>query len=133
QAGRVEAALNGVLINMDAIDNSGGVDASDHEVNIKILIDTMLAEGLVSESDRTALLLSMTHEVADLVLTTNTAQNAELRLEEGLEEDWAPTYISHTAWLEEQEGLKREQEAIPAETEIRKRIREGKGFATPER
>ena len=38
---------------MDAIDNSGGVDASDHEVNIKILIDTMLAEGLVSESDRT--------------------------------------------------------------------------------
>ncbi|HIW47542.1 MAG TPA: NAD-glutamate dehydrogenase [Candidatus Yaniella excrementigallinarum] len=132
QAGRVEAALNGVLINMDAIDNSGGVDASDHEVNIKILIDTMLAEGLVSESDRTDLLLSMTHEVADLVLTTNTAQNAVLRLEEGLEEDWAPTYIRHTAWLEEHAGLNREQEAIPAETEIRDRMREGKGFVTPE-
>src|SRR5699024_11522827 len=93
QAGRVEAALNGVLINMDAIDNSGGVDASDHEVNIKILIDTMLAEGLVSESDRTDLLLSMTYEVADLVLTSNTAQNAAMRLVEGQPEYWQPQYV----------------------------------------
>src|SRR5699024_3571755 len=51
---------------------------------------------------------------------------------EGLEEDWAPTYIRHTAWLEEHAGLNREQEAIPAETEIRDRMREGKGFVTPE-
>src|SRR5699024_1281600 len=60
QAGRVEAARNGDLLNMDAIDNSGGVDASDHEVNIKILIDTMLAEGVIAEDERTDLLLSMT-------------------------------------------------------------------------
>lgn len=132
QAGRVEAARNGVLINMDAIDNSGGVDASDHEVNIKILIDTMLAEGVINQDERSDLLLSMTDEVAELVLATNVAQNALLRLEEGLEDDWTPTLIRHTAWLEEHAGLNREQEAIPSEEELRKRLNDGEGFVTPE-
>jgi glutamate dehydrogenase len=132
QAGRVEAALNGVRINMDAIDNSGGVDASDHEVNIKILIDTMLAQGRIEPEERTDLLLSMTDEVADLVLSTNVAQNALLRLEEGLDEDWTPTLIRHAAWLEEHAGLDREQEDIPTEEEVRDRMRDGEGFVTPE-
>lgn len=132
QAGRVEAALNGVLINMDAIDNSGGVDASDHEVNIKILIDTMLEEDLIAPEERTELLLSMTDEVAELVLKTNVSQNALLRLEEGLDAEWTPTLIRHTAWLEEHAGLDREQEAIPSEEELRQRMEQGKGFVTPE-
>jgi glutamate dehydrogenase len=132
QAGRVEAALKGVRINMDAIDNSGGVDASDHEVNIKILIDTMLAHGLIQPEERTDLLLSMTDEVADLVLATNVHQNALLRLEEGLDDDWTPTLIRHTAWLEEHAGLDREQESLPSEEEVRQRMRENKGFVTPE-
>ena len=132
QPGRVEAARNGVRINMDAIDNSGGVDASDHEVNIKILIDTMLAHDLIRPEERTDLLLSMTDEVAELVLATNVAQNALLRLEEGLDEDWTPTLIRHTAWLEEHAGLDREQEAIPTENELRDRMRNGEGFVTPE-
>lgn len=132
QAGRVEAARNGVLINMDAIDNSGGVDASDHEVNIKILIDTMLAEQVIRPEERTDLLLSMTNEVADLVLSTNVAQNALLRLEEGLDEDWTPTLIRHTTWLEEHAGLDREQEALPSEDEIQERLQNGEGFVTPE-
>ncbi|GAA4474249.1 NAD-glutamate dehydrogenase [Enteractinococcus fodinae] len=132
QAGRVEAALHGVRLNMDAIDNSGGVDASDHEVNIKILIDTMLAQNLISPEERTDLLLSMTDEVADLVLTTNVNQNALLRLEEGLDEDWTPTLIRHTAWLEEHAGLDREQESLPSEEEVRQRMRDGRGFVTPE-
>lgn len=132
QAGRVEAARNGVLLNMDAIDNSGGVDASDHEVNIKILIDTMLAEGVIAEDERTDLLLSMTDEVAELVLATNVSQNALLRLEEGLDEDWTPTLVRHTAWLEEHAGLDRAQEAIPSDEELRERLRNGEGFATPE-
>ncbi|NWN89712.1 MAG: NAD-glutamate dehydrogenase [Micrococcaceae bacterium] len=132
QSGRIEAARNGVLLNMDAIDNSGGVDASDNEVNIKILIDTMLAEGVIEPEERTDLLLSMTDEVAELVLSTNVAQNALLRLEEGLEDDWTPTLIRHTAWLEEHAGLDRAQESIPTEEEIRERIRHGEGFVTPE-
>ena len=132
QAGRVEAALNGVLINMDAIDNSGGVDASDHEVNIKILIDTMLEENLIAPEERTQLLLSMTDEVAELVLKTNVSQNALLRLEEGLDAEWTPTLIRHTAWLEEHAGLDREQEALPSEEELRQRMEHGKGFVTPE-
>lgn len=132
QAGRVEAARNGVLLNMDAIDNSGGVDASDHEVNIKILIDTMLSEGVISQDERTDLMLSMTDEVADLVLATNVAQNSLLRLEEGLDEDWTPTLIRHTAWLEEHAGLDREQEAIPTDDVLRERLRNDQGFVTPE-
>lgn len=132
QAGRVEAALHGVRLNMDAIDNSGGVDASDHEVNIKILIDAMLAQNLIAPEERTELLLSMTDEVADLVLATNVNQNALLRLEEGLDEDWTPTLIRHTAWLEEHAGLDREQESLPSEEEVRQRMRDGRGFVTPE-
>ena len=132
QAGRVEAARNGVRINMDAIDNSGGVDASDHEVNIKILIDTMLAQGVIEPDERTDLLLSMTDEVAELVLTTNVRQNALLRLEEGLEDDWTPTLVRHTAWLEQHAGLDRAQESLPTEDEMRSRMREDQGFVTPE-
>lgn len=132
QAGRVEAARNGVRINMDAIDNSGGVDASDHEVNIKILIDTMLAHDLIRPEERTDLLLSMTDEVAELVLETNIAQNALLRLEECLDGDWTPTLARHTAWLEEHAGLDREQEALPTEDELNQRMRNGEGFVTPE-
>ena len=132
QAGRVEAALGGVLINMDAIDNSGGVDASDHEVNIKILIDTMLEEEVIAPEERTELLLSMTDEVAELVLETNVAQNALLRLEEGLDAEWTPTLIRHTAWLEEHAGLDREQEAIPSEDDLRERMARDQGFVTPE-
>ncbi len=132
QLGRVEAALNGVRINMDAIDNSGGVDASDHEVNIKILIDTMLEEELISPEERTDLLLSMTEEVAELVLATNVSQNALLRLEEGLDAEWTPTLIRHAAWLEEHAALDREQEAIPSEAELRERMEQGQGYVAPE-
>jgi len=74
----------------------------------------------------------MTDEVADLVLSTNVAQNALLRLEEGLDEDWTPTLIRHAAWLEEHAGLDREQENIPTEDEVRERMRDGEGFVTPE-
>lgn len=132
QAGRVEAARHGVHLNMDAIDNSGGVDASDHEVNIKILIDTMLAQGLIQPEERTDLLLSMTDEVAKLVLTTNVAQNRLLRLEEGLDAEWTPTMIRHTAWLEEHAGLDRAQESIPTEAELYERMESGQGLVTPE-
>ncbi len=78
ERGRVQADLCGVRINTDALDNSAGVDCSDHEVNIKILLDTQIGAGALAAEERTALLGSMTDEVAALVLGDNIAQNAEL-------------------------------------------------------
>ena len=74
QRARVEFALGGGRIFMDAIDNSAGVDCSDHEVNIKILLDSIVAEGDLTEQQRNALLEEMTEEVAALVLRDNYEQ-----------------------------------------------------------
>ncbi|MGH9260516.1 MAG: NAD-glutamate dehydrogenase domain-containing protein, partial [Acidimicrobiales bacterium] len=68
QRGRIEAALHGVLLNTDAIDNSAGVDCSDHEVNIKIFVDRMVSAGKIDADERAPFLHSMTDEVARLVL-----------------------------------------------------------------
>src|SRR5690606_41501362 len=68
QLGRIEAALNGVLINTDFIDNSAGVDTSDHEVNIKILLTGQVKAGKLKLPERNKPLASMTDEVAVLVL-----------------------------------------------------------------
>ena len=73
--GRVEFDLAGGRINTDALDNSAGVDCSDHEVNIKILVDSLVTAGKVGEDERTSLLESMTDEVAHLVLADNAEQN----------------------------------------------------------
>ena len=78
QRGRVEYALNGGLIYTDAIDNSAGVDCSDHEVNIKILLDGVVAAGELTTKQRNELLVSMTDEVAGLVLANNKAQTLAL-------------------------------------------------------
>lgn len=73
--GRVEFDLCGGRINTDAMDNSAGVDCSDHEVNIKILVDSLVTAGKVSVAERSDLLASMTDEVSRLVLTDNIDQN----------------------------------------------------------
>ncbi|HET7932368.1 MAG TPA: NAD-glutamate dehydrogenase, partial [Rhodanobacteraceae bacterium] len=80
QKGRIEAALNGVLLNTDFIDNSAGVDTSDHEVNIKILLNDAVQRGEMDIEARNKLLHSMTDEVAGLVLRDNYRQNAALGL-----------------------------------------------------
>jgi glutamate dehydrogenase len=77
-AGRIEAALNGGRINTDAIDNSAGVDTSDHEVNIKILLGPGRARGDLTDKQRNELLASMTDEVASQVLRDNYEQNVLL-------------------------------------------------------
>ena len=75
QAGRIEAARCGVQLNTDAIDNSAGVDCSDHEVNIKILLDTVVADGDLTVKQRNELLGAMTDDVSDHVLLDNYLQN----------------------------------------------------------
>jgi len=74
QLGRVEFCLAGGRCNTDFIDNAGGVDCSDHEVNIKILLDTVVARGELTPQDRNALLVEMTDSVSELVLTNNYRQ-----------------------------------------------------------
>ncbi|HEY2977733.1 MAG TPA: NAD-glutamate dehydrogenase domain-containing protein, partial [Burkholderiaceae bacterium] len=78
QRGRIEAALNGVSLNTDAIDNSAGVDTSDHEVNIKILLGLAVAEGEITEKQRNTVLAQMTDDVAALVLRDNYFQTQAL-------------------------------------------------------
>jgi glutamate dehydrogenase len=81
QAGRVEFALLGGRINTDAIDNSAGVDCSDHEVNIKILLDDLVARRNLTRRRRDALLREMTDEVADLVLRDNYLQTQAISVD----------------------------------------------------
>ena len=78
QLGRIEAALNGIKLYTDAIDNSAGVDTSDHEVNIKILLSLPIADGELTEKQRNAQLVSMTDDVAALVLRDNYFQGQSL-------------------------------------------------------
>lgn len=78
QLGRIEYAQTGGRINTDFIDNSAGVDTSDHEVNIKILLSDQVASGRLGREERDALLASMTDEVAQLVLAHNLDQNLAL-------------------------------------------------------
>src|SRR5690625_7146403 len=74
QMGRVEYCLNGGACNTDFIDNSGGVDCSDHEVNAKILLNKVMADGALNQAQRDRLLKSMTEDVAHLVLRNNYQQ-----------------------------------------------------------
>ncbi|MGY2062782.1 NAD-glutamate dehydrogenase domain-containing protein, partial [Nocardia gipuzkoensis] len=73
--GRIEFCRFGGKCNTDALDNSAGVDCSDHEVNIKVLLDGVVSAGELAEADRNPLLASMTDEVADMVLFDNVSQN----------------------------------------------------------
>ncbi len=82
QKGRIEAAQHGVLLNTDFIDNSAGVDTSDHEVNIKILLNDAVQRGELTEDARNKQLAAMTDEVGELVLWDNYRQNQAITLME---------------------------------------------------
>ncbi|HET6731307.1 NAD-glutamate dehydrogenase [Mycobacterium sp.] len=130
--GRIEFDLAGGRINTDALDNSAGVDCSDHEVNIKILIDSLVTAGKVSPDDRTELLLSMTDEVGRLVLRDNEDQNDLM----GTSRANAASLLSvHARMIKDfvkEHGLNRELEALPSEKEIRRRTEAGLGLTSPE-
>ncbi len=132
QLGRVEYALNGGLIYTDAIDNSAGVDCSDHEVNIKILLGQVVASGDMTLKQRNELLEEMTDEVAELVLANNRAQTLALMIarQQGL-----PMVNVHARYLDqlETEGwLDRALEFLPTDKQIAERQLMGSGLRTPE-
>lgn len=132
QHGRVEAALHGVILNTDAIDNSAGVDCSDHEVNIKIFVDRMVAAGKLDPAERTGFLMSMTDEIGQLVLEDNIEQNILLLNDRTHVVDWSPSYERFMDWLEEHGDLDRELEALPSNAVLQERLASGQGLTSPE-
>ena len=132
QRGRIEAALQGVILNTDAIDNSAGVDCSDHEVNIKIFVDRMVAAGKLNASERAEFLASMTEEVGRLVLEDNIDQNILLLNDRIRVAEWSPSYERLMDWMEKSGYLKRKLEALPTTQTIRERLEQGQGLTSPE-
>ncbi|GAA3319644.1 NAD-glutamate dehydrogenase [Arthrobacter ramosus] len=132
QRGRIEAALAGILVNTDAIDNSAGVDCSDHEVNIKIFLDRMIAAGKMSPDERTKFLHSLQDEVGRLVLKTNVDQNVLLLNDKQLVLEWSPSFERTMDWLESATDLDRQLECLPTTEEIHARVGTGVGLTSPE-
>jgi len=130
--GRVEFDLSGGRINTDAMDNSAGVDCSDHEVNIKILIDSLVTAGKVKPEERTPLLESMTDEVAQLVLADNVDQNDLMGTSRANAPSLLPVHADQIKHLVAERGLNRELEALPSEKEIHRRSEAGMGLTSPE-
>jgi glutamate dehydrogenase len=138
QRGRIEAALAGnggagVSLYTDAIDNSAGVDTSDHEVNIKILLGLAIADGEMTDKQRNALLAQMTDEVAALVLRDNTFQTQCLSITHRLGPRLLEQEARFMRFLEKQGRLNRALECLPTDDEIAERKAAGGRLTTPER
>jgi len=132
QRGRIEYSLQGGLCNTDFIDNSAGVDCSDHEVNIKILLNDVVVAGDMTEKQRNQLLASLIDPVAELVLKNNFRQaqaltiaqsDAPLRIQEHQE-------LIHL--LESQKLLDRRLENLPSDEDVAERRIHGQGMSRPE-
>jgi glutamate dehydrogenase len=134
QAGRIEFALSGGRIFTDAIDNSAGVDCSDHEVNAKMWLDVEMNAGQLSEADRNRILNDMTLDIERLVLRDNTLQTQLLVRELQAQTDAGVQdgYAALIASLEEEGALSRELEQLPSVAELARRKADGRGLTTPE-
>ena len=133
QLGRVEYSLHGGRINTDAIDNSAGVDTSDHEVNIKILLGLPIADGELTEKQRNSLLSTMTDEVAALVLRDNRFQTQSLSVNGRIAPQALDAHQRFIQFLEKIGRLNRALEFLPGDDEIAERRAKGVGFTSPER
>ena len=132
QLGRVEAAQHGVLLNTDFIDNSAGVDTSDHEVNIKILLNGVVQAKKLTMEARNKLLAEMTDEVAGLVLWDNYRQNQALSLMERMSVSRLGSKQHFIQTLESQGLLDRQIEFLPSDAELAERKARGQGLTRPE-
>ncbi|MFD8870748.1 NAD-glutamate dehydrogenase [Streptomyces sp. NPDC059590] len=132
QLGRIEFALNGGRINTDAIDNSAGVDTSDHEVNIKILLNELVREGDMTVKQRNKLLAEMTDEVGALVLRNNYAQNVALANSAAQAPSLLHAHQRVMRRLGREGRLDRSLEFLPTDRQIRERLAAGRGLSQPE-
>jgi len=132
QAGRIEFAMKGGRINTDAIDNSAGVDSSDHEVNIKILLKAAIDNGALAEEDRNALLADMTDQVAAHVLAHNYSQTRALTLAEHEAEPDHEALERLMVSLENRGVLNRKVEGLPRSAQMAARADSGLWLTRPE-
>src|SRR5207302_77415 len=132
QRGRVEYALAGGRLNTDFIDNSAGVNTSDVEVNIKILLNPLVAERKLSRSDRNRLLSRQTSEVAALVLRNNYLQSQALSTLEAQSAARLPEFQHLIRSLERSGELSRALEFLPSDDELAERRKSGIGLTRPE-
>jgi len=131
QAGRVEYAQTGGRIDTDALDNSAGVDTSDHEVNIKILLADVERAGLLTRMQRDALLREMTEEVAALVLRDNAQQSLAVSLEERAGIEALPAQAALMTRLEAAGVLDRAVAGLPDAATMQARIATGEALTRP--
>lgn len=133
-SGRIEYAQTGGKVNADFIDNSGGVDSSDHEVNIKILFTDILGNKKhgMNIKKRNTVLEKMTDEVANHVLRNNYQQSQAVSLMELQAADHLQAHANYITHLERTRGLDRELEGLPTAEEIEKIQSWGKGLTRPE-
>jgi glutamate dehydrogenase len=132
QRGRIEFAEHGGRINTDFIDNSGGVDCSDREVNIKILLDDAIRRGALPAAQRNGLLAAMTDDVAGLVLADNYAQTQVLSIMESRAAERLGEDARLIRVLETQGLLDRALEFLPSEEELAERRAAKRGLTRPE-
>jgi glutamate dehydrogenase len=132
QRARIEYALAGGRVNTDAIDNSAGVDTSDHEVNIKVLLDGLTGDAAFDREQRLELLAAMTDDVARLVLLDNERQNAALTVANGQALAMAGVHRRYLTALERSGRLDRSLEELPGTKIFDERVRTGRGLTRPE-
>ncbi len=132
QLARIEYARLGGRINTDAIDNSAGVDMSDHEVNIKILFQPLLQSGKLTLEERNTILGEMTDEVNKLVLYDNFRQSMAISMAERRSKEDIGLFSTLIDYLEWRGPLKREVEFLPDQKAILERQRNGEGLTRPE-
>ena len=132
QRGRIEYALAGGRINTDAIDNVAGVNTSDHEVNIKILLDSLVADGEVSEEQRNELLVEMTDAVAEQVLYASYTQTQAMSLALAQSVPMLEVHGRLIRHLEQVDALDREIEYLPDDEELTERKAAHQGLVAPE-
>ncbi|GAA1619874.1 NAD-glutamate dehydrogenase [Nonomuraea maheshkhaliensis] len=132
QLARIEFALNGGLVNTDFIDNSAGVDTSDHEVNIKILLDQVVRDGELTDKQRNQVFTSMTDEVADLVLRDNYAQNVVLAASRSQAVEMLHIHARYLRKLERDGLVNRELEFLPSDKTLAERRQARLGLTAPE-
>ncbi|GAA3511051.1 NAD-glutamate dehydrogenase [Actinocatenispora rupis] len=132
QLGRVEFALAGGHINTDFIDNSAGVDTSDHEVNIKVLLNRAKAAGELTEDERRAVLASMTEEIGQHVLLDNYDQNTALGCARSQSHPLLPVHCRLITDMEKSGRLDRALEGLPTDKELAARAADGGGLCSPE-
>lgn len=132
QLARIEFAQNGGLIYTDAIDNSAGVDCSDHEVNVKILLTDAIESGDLKLEDRNELLATMKDDIAELVLSNNYHQTQAIDNMSSTAPDVLYMQLRLIRELEREGFLDRQLEFLPSDKDIKARFAMGHGLTSPE-